>query len=243
MLTLYHTPQSTCSQKVRLVLAEKGVAWEERKMDWLAGEHLAEWYLKINPNGVVPTLMHDGEPILDSSVINEYLEEILPDPPLTPADPLSRARMRVWRQFIDEVPTVAIRVPSFNRSLTKLWKNMSEEEFEAFAATHPLRADFYRRMYKTGTVGFDDSEIRTSMRLLAKTLDRMEQALTKNGPWLNGAEFSLADVSIVPTIVRMEDLGHAGMWAHLPRVSGWYERFQARASFLTVYSGETRVMP
>lgn len=240
MLTLYHTPQSTCSQKVRLVLAEKGIAWEERKMDWLAGEHLADWYLAINPNGVVPTLVHDGAAVIDSSVINEYLEDIFPEPPLRPVDPMACARMRAWRQFIDEVPTAAIRVPSFNRSLVRLWQDMSAEEFEAFAARHPLRADFYRKM---GTGGFDAVEMEASMRRLTETLARMERALADGGAWLNGADFSLADISIVPTIVRLEDLGHARMWSALPAVTAWYQRIRARPSFAAVYQGETRILP
>lgn len=240
MLELYHTPQSTCSQKVRLALAEKLVAWSERRMDWLKGEHLEDWYLDLNPNGTVPTLVHDGEPVVDSTVINEYIEELFPEPPLMPADPLKRARMRTWRQFIDEVPTVAIRVPSFNHSLVKLWQDMSPSEFEAFAARHPIRADFYRTM---GTSGFSDEDVERSLRRLSHTLMRMEHSLQRGGPWLIGRDFTLADISILPTIVRMEDLGLAHQWSPFPAVQDWYARIQLRPSFAAVYQGETRNLP
>lgn len=239
MLELYHTPQSTCSQKVRLTLAEKSIPWIERKMDWLRGEHLEGWYIKLNPNGTVPTLVYDGAPVVDSTVINEFLDEVFPDSPLVPADPVTRARMRTWRQFIDEVPTVAIRVPSFNHSLVQLWQGMSTEEFDQFAAQHPIRADFYRKM---GTRGFSKEDVETALRRLSETLDRMEKSLRETGPWLIGVQFTLADISLLPTIVRMEDLGLAYLWASHPEVAGWYARIQERPSFAEVYQGETRAL-
>ncbi|NHN39896.1 glutathione S-transferase family protein [Pseudomaricurvus alcaniphilus] len=240
MLELFHTPQSTCSQKVRLVLAEKSLDWTERKIDWLNGEHLQDWYLKINPNGVVPTLVHNGSSVVDSSVINEYLEDVFPTPSLRPQDPLECARMRSWRQYIDEVPTTAIRFPSFNKILVNLWKNMSDEEFEQFAKKHPLRADFYRRM---GTTGFNQDDINSSKIRLTDALNRMEASLSQGNPWLNGELFSLIDISILPTIVRMEDLGMSDMWSELPNVTDWYTRIQKRPSFEAAYQGETRQLP
>jgi Glutathione S-transferase, N-terminal domain len=68
-LELYAAPQSTCSQRVRFVLHAKGLAFEERRLDLFAGDQLQPEYLKLNPNGVVPTLIHDGAPVVDSSVI------------------------------------------------------------------------------------------------------------------------------------------------------------------------------
>lgn len=239
MLKLYHTPQSTCSQKVRMALTEKQLDWTERRINWLRGEHLEEWYTAINPNGVVPTLVHDDDPILDSSVINEYIEEAFPERPLMPSDHKERARMRAWRQFIDEVPTTAIRVPSFNQGLVQLWQDMTDSEFAEFAKKHPLRAEFYRKM---GTSGFSQEEVEESRRRLDLALSRMEAALA-SGPWLCGDMFTLADISILPTIVRMEDLGMSDVWAGRPRVMDWYARIMARPAIAEVYAGETRILP
>ncbi len=112
-LVLYHSPYSTCSQKVRIALAEKGLAYESREINFAREEHLAPEYLKLNPNGVVPTLVHDGEPVIDSSCILEYLDEVAPAPPLSPPTALGRAQMRAWLRYFEEVPTAAVRVPSF----------------------------------------------------------------------------------------------------------------------------------
>ena len=114
MFELYNTPHSTCSQKVRLCLAEKNVSWTDVHVDIANNEHLTPEYLTINPNGVVPTLSHNGNFICDSSVICEYLDEVIPEPALIPKNPIKRAEMRTWMRFIEEVHTVAVRVPSFN---------------------------------------------------------------------------------------------------------------------------------
>ena len=96
-IELYNAPQSTCSQKVRLTLAEKGLAFKEYRLKLFAGDQLRPEYLALNPNGVVPTVVHDGTPIIDSSVIMEYLDEVFPWPRLSPSDPKQRAEMRGWR--------------------------------------------------------------------------------------------------------------------------------------------------
>ena len=113
-MILYCFPQSTCSQKVRLALWEKNIPFEERHVDHKNLEQLSEWYLKLNPNGVVPTLIDGDDVIIDSSVILEYLEEVYPDHPMSPNDPVGRAHMRKWLRYLEEVPTPAVRIPSFN---------------------------------------------------------------------------------------------------------------------------------
>jgi glutathione S-transferase len=238
MLELYNFPMSTCSQKVRLVLAEKGLAWKDRRIDSARREQLSPEYLQLNPNGVVPTLIHDGDPIIDSSVINEYLDEVFPEVPLRPADPKERARMRAWRQYIDEVPTVAIRPPSFNFFLVQNYAGMTDEQFAALTERMPLRKHFYRRM---GRGGFGKEDIDEAIEKLEATLRRMETALAE-GPWLNGRDYTLADVSITPTIVRMEDLGLAHHWNDKKHVAGWYERTQARPAFAATYYPGARVV-
>src|ERR1700704_3242832 len=112
-----------------MALTEKSLAWVDREIVFGRNDHLSDWYLKLNPNGVVPTLVHDGQAVIDSSVINEYLEDVFPDVPLRPSDPVDLAHMRAWPQFIDEVPTEAVRYPSFNAHFVRLWSELSEAEF------------------------------------------------------------------------------------------------------------------
>src|SRR4029453_8963652 len=98
--TLYNAPQAPCSQRVLFVLNAKRLAFDDVKLDLLAGDQLKPDYLKLNPNGVVPTLDHDGNIVIDSSVIIEILDEVAPDERFSPREPVGRAHMRALMRFI-----------------------------------------------------------------------------------------------------------------------------------------------
>ena len=103
MLELYHSGLTTCSKQVRHCLREKGLKYESKYVELWRYENLSPDYLKLNPNGVVPTLVHDGTPVINSFCINEYIEDAFPEPPLRPADATERARMRYWAWTADEI--------------------------------------------------------------------------------------------------------------------------------------------
>jgi len=234
MFTLYNAPQSTCSQRVRFVLNAKRLAFTEVKLDLLAGDQLKPDYLKLNPNGVVPTLDHDGKIVIDSAVIGEYLDEIAPQPEsFTPQTPLARAHMRALMHFIDEMPAAAIRVPTFNLAFLPRFAAMSEQEFVAFAQSKPLRKEF---MLAMGRQGFSAAEMQAALDRLGRTLTRMDQEIEKSGgPWLLGAQATLADVCVMPVIVRMADLGLDTMWGDKPRVARWLAAIRAHPAFEPTY--------
>ncbi|MBT6291639.1 MAG: glutathione S-transferase family protein, partial [Rhodospirillaceae bacterium] len=102
MLELYHNDMSSCAQKVRTALAEKGLEWTGHHLDLRAGDTLTPDYLKLNPNGVVPTLIDNDFVLIESTVINEYIDDAYPDHPLRPDDPRARAKMRLWTKKLDE---------------------------------------------------------------------------------------------------------------------------------------------
>ena len=91
-LTLYDSRGSPCARRVRIVLLEKGRAWTTRLIDLTRMEQKSAWYLKLNPNGVVPTLAHGDHVLYESNVITEYLDDVFPEPPLYPRDPWMRAQ-------------------------------------------------------------------------------------------------------------------------------------------------------
>src|SRR6202790_152802 len=179
MFILYNAPQSTCSQRVRFVLNAKQLAFTEVKLDLLAGDQLKPDYLKLNPNGVVPPLDHDGRIVIDSAVIGEYLDEIAPEPEcFTPPDPLGRAHMRALMHFIDEMPAAAIRVPTFNLAFLPRFAAMSEQDFVAFAESKPLRKEF---MLAMGRKGFSDAQMQAALDRLGRTLTRMDGEISNSG--------------------------------------------------------------
>ena len=241
MLTLYHAAHSTCSQKVRMVLHEKGLAFDEVRIDLAKKEQLKPEYLALNPNGVVPTLVDDGAPIIESSVICEYLDEKHPHNPLVPHDLVARARMRAWMHYIEEVAVAAIRVPSFNRAFLYRFKGQDQAQFEKNEiGPRPVRKELFQRM--GSPQGFSRREVDKSLGELAETCRRMDEAIARQGPWLMGEQFTLADVLVMPSIDRMADLGLATVWeGKYPAVTQWYARLQARPAFRATYYKGARV--
>lgn len=239
-LELYHNDLSTCSQKVRLCLAEKGIDdWVSRPVDLSRRENLREEFLAINPNGVVPAFVHNGRPIYESTVMCEYLEEAFPHSPrLVPNDAVERALMRAWLRYIDEVPSMAVRVPSFQNVFLPAFQSMSEGDFERFADANPLRKDFFIRM---GRSGFSEQEYGIAMERLDRSLERMERALER-GPWLLGEQFTIADVCLIPVVTRMDDLGMSTMWDDCYQaVTAWYGNARNRGSFDKAFYEGSRI--
>ena len=240
MLKLYNAPHSTCSQKVRICLAEKGLPFEDIRLDLGKGkDQLKPEYLALNPNGVVPTLVDDGEVIIDSSVICEYLDEKYPAPKLSPDNVAQRAKMRAWMRYLEEVPTVAVRVPSFNMGFLPRYEGLNEEQFRVEQSdVRTIRKHFYRRM---GPTGFKRADVEAALEQIASTCARMDAALAK-GPWLMGAQYTIADIVVTPSIDRMADLGYSHIWDEkYPRVADWYARMQARPAFQQAFYKGTRM--
>ena len=100
-MKLYHFPPSTISLKVRIALLEKGLEFESVFIDLTKKEQKDPEYLKIHPFGQVPALDDDGVVVYDSTVINEYLEDEYPHPPLLPADSENRAHARLMEDYRD----------------------------------------------------------------------------------------------------------------------------------------------
>src|ERR1043165_3651880 len=127
MLELYHGTTSVCAQKVRLTLAEKGLEWQSHLLE-LNGDHLTPEYLKINPNGVVPTLVHDGTIVVESTVIIHYLDDLFADPPLMPRAPLDRTRAHLFKKLMDEYIHPACIVYTFATANRGRFAGLSPEQ-------------------------------------------------------------------------------------------------------------------
>jgi glutathione S-transferase len=234
MLELYHNNISVCAQKVRLVLAEKGVKWVNHHLDMIKGEHLTPEYLKINPRAVVPTIVHDGRIIIESTVIAEYLDETFPDPPLKPDNPYERAQMRLWSKVCDEGLHMACGSISFASTFARqLARGLTPEQLEDRLNNmpDPNRRERQRQIIR---MGFNTPFVRDHVKLYNRTIADMEDTLKKS-KWLAGATFSLADISLTPYIERADRLGLGGMWeTSCPRVGDWFTRVKQRSSFTAI---------
>jgi glutathione S-transferase len=149
---------------------------------------------------------------------------------------VKRASMRAWMRFIEEVPTAAVRVPSFNMGFLPRYEGMDRATFEgAESDIRPIRKQFYRRM---GPGGFKKGDVYASFEQMGNTCSRMNAAL-ELGPWLLGEQYTLADIIVAPLIDRMADLGMSEIWEQkYSRVTDWYARMKSRPAFQkTFYRG------
>lgn len=231
MLVLYHGDTAVCAAKVRVVLAEKGLDYESRLINLHKGEQFDPDYLKLNPNAVVPTLLHDGGIFIESTVINEYLDDAFPQKPLRPADAAGRARVRVWTKKEDTIHDAINTMTAtiiFRDDLMK--KTPAEREARYASMPDPARREKWRRMMEEG---LDSSIVDEALVRFARHFRDMEKALAK-GPWLTGDTFTLADAGLLSFFYRLEMLQLAGLWRdHYPNVTDWYERAKARPAFQT----------
>ena len=94
-ITLYHDTPSSNSDRVKIALAEKGLSWEGMRVRLANKEQKNADFLRLNPYGKIPVLVEDGKVLFESCIINEYLDEKYPNPPLMPKDPYLRGRGRI----------------------------------------------------------------------------------------------------------------------------------------------------
>ena len=230
MLELYHHGSSVCAAKVRMVLAEKDMAWTGHYIDILKGEQFTPEYLKINPKAVVPTLVDDGTIIRESTVICEYLDHIHPATPLRPSNPVEAARMRVWTKFVDEYVHPMCATLTFTCSHRVTMSRLPPEEIESFLAKSP-DAGQRKRKREWFELGFQGPEFIRAVQVHEKLLADIDTALA-NHDWLAGDSLSLADIGVLPYVNRLAMLTMLTPWpTPRPRVLDWFERMKARASF------------
>jgi glutathione S-transferase len=232
VITLYHGLRSVCSAKVRITLAEKRVPYEDRIIDLSKGEQFSEWYLKLNPAGVVPTLVDDRGPIAESSVIIQYLDDISDENPLMPSDPYTAALVRRYLLRCLEVHsatnTLTVATAIRLRELTK-----SEGEREAGYRRMPsLDAAIKRRDLVDN--GLSSTFVDGALQCFDSLFKDLERDLERaDSDWIFG-QFSLADIAVIAYVDRLDRLGLDGFWASAhPKVSHWMACFKERPSYIT----------
>jgi glutathione S-transferase len=231
MMILHHGWRSSASRRVRLCLEEKGISYEGHHVDMAKMEHHSPEYLKINPLGVIPTLIHDGKPLHESGTICEYLDESFPEPPLRPRGPYERAQMRNWIRHIDGLIGNLI-IFNWRHHLQKTAERWSDEELAEKLKNIPSkeRQEAWLRVARKPYTEKEREAARA--KLVTQLLDRMEEALKSSG-WLVGKAYSIADIAAVPFVKRLDEeiAPHEVTANKHPRVAEWWANIQARPAF------------
>ncbi|XOV87738.1 MAG: glutathione S-transferase family protein [Pseudomonadota bacterium] len=229
MLTLCDSPISPCCMKVRLALAEKGLDYETRAMNLGVKENLEPEYLALNPKGVVPTLIDDGIPIIESTLINEYLDDAFPEPPLKPSDPYARVQMRLWTKFLDEElhpANGAVIWPIL--SLFRL-RQQDPDEVRAMLAKHPDPKRVHRQL-QIFDQGLSAPVVGEGIKVFARAVEKLESALA-DSKYLAGSTYSLADIALTPYVNEVMHFGLDDLAKDAPRLHDWFDRIRERSSF------------
>lgn len=231
MIKVYSSFNSICTQKVFITLAQKRIAYDTHNINLFTNEQFKPEYLKINPKGVVPALDHDGRIVIESSLICEYLDDSFPNPGLVPADPFARARMRLWSKAVDETLFEATRELSFSAMFRERMRHMTEEQREGRfrnVGDQIKRA----RLMSTYAEGVESPYVFQGIASFEIAFSKMEKDLSAGGPWLIGADMTLADINMMPFVARLAYLDLLEVWiADRPATRKWWRRVQALPSF------------
>jgi glutathione S-transferase len=226
MLELYHGGPGANSLKALLPLKEKQVEFTSHVLNLLQFEQHEPWFVKINPNGQVPVLVHDGKVLTESTVINEYVDEVFPDIPLRPSDAYGRAQMRIWTKFVDEYFCPALSFLGWHAMIRTAVRDLSPEEFEAKVARIPLKEQRDKWRESAAQV-WTPQQLDDWRRKVRVSIQRMEQGMA--GPWMLGVQLTLADVSLFSMLIGMpERYADIVNGKDSPRVVDWYARMMER---------------
>jgi glutathione S-transferase/GST-like protein len=193
MLALYHWEPNANSGKPMLALAEKGVAYESHYTDLLSFEQHTPGYLAINPDGTIPTLVHDGRVITESTPAMEYIDEQFPGPRLRPDRPQERWRMRWWMRYFDAYFGPSLSMIGWSIFVGPAVRSRDRKELEAAIERIPLparRIAWRKAMFNE----FSEAELEESRRRVLCSIEVLEEHLRRH-TWIAGDRYSLGDIS------------------------------------------------
>jgi glutathione S-transferase len=242
MLELYHYEPSANSMKPMLCLKEKGLEFVSHYVDLHSFEQHSPEFVKVNPNGQVPALVHDGAVITESTVINEYLEDVFAQVRLRPENPVERAHMRIWSKFVDEYFCPALSMLGWNLLVPGIVERLKKGEFDKLLERIPLKEQ--RDKWKTAaTHSFTEEQLADSRRKVAVSIERMEKILQK-GPWLAGPTYSLADINTISMVSPVPRIVPEAMnEKNAPRTFDWLHRMNARPAVKAALAMARNPMP
>ena len=250
-IKLYHFPGSLCSQKVKLVLAEKNLDWESHLVNWLTFENLAPDYMRLNPKGVVPTLVHNSKVVCDSVVIIRYLDRHFSEPRLTPDASALRKSMDIWIDLQNNLPmreAMYGNMRGIDGLVARKTVDIKEKLLPQLAQKHPdLKAQYTAKLkdVKPWKQTIRDVEKITQINSqIEAIMNSLEQQLSQS-EWLCGSAYSLADAVWTAVLSRLDELGFSTLWKadKRPAIAGYLNRLKARPSYRAAVKNDAMPLP
>jgi glutathione S-transferase len=228
-LHLWHGGMSNCSQRCRITLAELGLEFESHLMNLQAGEHATEEFQQINPNGVVPVLIHDGTVIVNSVDIIDYLDNTLGDSSLRPAH--LDAAIAESLDHADK-SQLALKYCTFE-FFFQHGPRASEETYQKLV--NGLQSKFLQEFWQEYRNGFARERIHDMVARAHQDFLQLEIVLNDGRKWMAGDQFSLADIAWMPNFHRFDLL----RWPLniYPNLKRWFATASTRPSYSTALDG------
>ena len=242
-LKYYHAEPLANSLKSMIPLFEKGLEFESIYVNLHKFEQHEPWFVAINPEGQVPVLDHDGVIITHTTVIGEYLEDAFPKaPPLRPADPVGKARMRYWNKFCDEHVMNYVSMHGWHRMVGVIARSIDAGEFEKLLTRIPLHEQ--REKWRTARSGFSEADLANATRKIEVAVDKIERQLATTS-WIAGDMYTLADINLF----SMAGMAVARMFPEMnvdkraPRFTAWVQRVYERPGVKAALAMPNRTNP
>lgn len=227
-LMLYHAWTSSASRKTRLCLHEKGLAFDHQPLALSRFEHHEDWYKELNPSGIVPCLLADGHPLVESNFINEWIDETFPDLPLMPTDPTERHAVRLWGKFVDDKCLYAIQKHNWMQRFHPMAREWSDEELERRLAAIPTE-ERRKTWYRMARDPYTEAELDAARQVLFGMLDDIDGRVGRTG-FVVGKTYSLADIAAAPYAVRVEDIW-PDAYDTRPHAKRWWSEVKSRPAY------------
>ncbi|MDX1735173.1 MAG: glutathione S-transferase family protein [Halioglobus sp.] len=233
---LLHFSGSTCSKKIRIFLDYKDIDWVSHPVNLVKRENNSDWFMGINPRGLVPVLVHDGQVHIESNDILDYLEQLYPEPPLIPAQ--HAAELTELLQTEDQLHvdlrnlTMRFTAPSklMQRSKEQLQQYQSAGTGMVGGEPDPHKAEEleYWRTFAANQ-GITDAQVVESTARFKQELDKLEIRLA-SASYLLGDAVSLADIAWFINVNRILLAGYPLQRLH-PRLWDWRQRLLTIPAF------------
>lgn len=227
MIELYHWEPVSHSLRVLIGLNEAGVDFESHYVDLLEFEQFSDEFLAMNRTGQVPVLVHDGNVMFESALINEYLADAFPDAGLAPTDPLGWYQVQTWSKYIDYNLSSSLATLGCREYLAPLLANRDTDGLLTRIESIPVvqRRSGWRAAAKND---YTEDAIANSERKVRLVIERMTGILS-GSEWLVGNRYSIADINTFAMLCGLRDVAKelAGKGV-APDVDAWFERIAGR---------------
>lgn len=231
-IVLYDAAGTPSPRRVRLSLLEKNLPFTIKWLNLGLMDQKQLWYLKLNPTGLVPTLVHKGQSLYESNVINEYLDSLVPTPSLVPKDAMGQAQMRMWFAFEND----------FARPFRDAaYETFGKQRLQSTGITpDKLREEIGKRTSNEAYVQFatevlttpkNDALIANRIAMMMEKMAQMEDRLADGRNWLCGDQFTLADIALAPRTDMYPVIGVSDLYQRFPRIGAWMDRIKTRPSW------------